>query len=86
VAGQQTVTLWTAEQVARLKRWQACPYVHPYTCPGRDDEVCETRELTPTLNGWVCACGKYTQRWAHLPMLDTEPPARIDLIWPASTP
>lgn len=61
-------TPWSDETVARLNEYQKTGTlsVHPYTCPG-DYKVCANqRELIATTNGWVCACGKYTQKWAHI--------------------
>jgi hypothetical protein len=57
-------TPWSDETVARLNESQKDPLRHPYTCPG-DYKVCANqRELIATTNGWICACGKYTQKWA----------------------
>ena len=51
--------------VAMLNLHQQDERFHPYTCPGDFDECENQRKLIPTNDGWVCACGKYTQDWAH---------------------
>jgi hypothetical protein len=56
-------TIWTDEEVARLNAYQERGYMHPFTCPGHAD--CPSRNLKATPEGWVCACGDYTQNWAH---------------------
>ena len=59
-------TPWSDETVARLNEYQKNRTFHHYTCPG-DYKVCANqRELIATTNGWVCVCGKYTQKWAHI--------------------
>jgi hypothetical protein len=58
-------TPWSDETVARLNAEQKDWTRHPYTCPGDYKECTGQRELIATTNGWVCACGKYTQKWAH---------------------
>ena len=63
---------FTPEQVEQLNLFQQAGRFHPFTCysSGPPDR-CERRlqksdgELTATLEGWVCACGFYTQQWAH---------------------
>lgn len=55
---------FTTDQVAALNRWQACGWVHPFTCQ------CG-KNLVATTVGWVCDCG-YTQDWAHDMMLDPD--------------
>jgi hypothetical protein len=62
---------WTDEQVAALNRWQSRGDVHPFTCPGDGPGCGDHRELTATANGWVCACGRYRQDWAHEMMVET---------------
>jgi len=63
---------WTDEQVRKLNEFQACGHMHPFTCPGEGD--CPSRELIATNEGWVCACGGYTQDWAHPMMFEGAPP------------
>lgn len=49
------------EQVAALNRWQACGWVHPFTC-GKDGCGNDLRATNP---GWICSnpnCN-YTQSW-----------------------
>jgi hypothetical protein len=58
---------WSAEEVANLAAWQACGWVHPYTCP-------ESRPLTPGPDGWVCTTCGYEQLWCWAPMLNGPPP------------
>lgn len=41
---------------------------HPFTCCSH--EGCKRSEhdegiLIPSIDGWVCPCGKYKQDWAH---------------------
>lgn len=58
---------WTQEQVDMLNAAQNAGHLHPFTCPG-DGPGCgsmhETRDLIATVDGWVCACGRYRQDWA----------------------
>lgn len=60
---------FTDEQVTALQNYQDAGYLHPFTCMGH--EGCKRPEqynggkLIPTSEGWVCACGSYTQNWAH---------------------
>jgi hypothetical protein len=56
---------WSDEVVERLKAWQADDRFHPFTCPGDKPGCKRHRELIPTNEGWVCACGEYRQDWAH---------------------
>jgi hypothetical protein len=56
---------WTQEQVDALNRHQAERRFHPFTCPGDKPSCKDQRNLIATTNGWVCACGEYTQDWAH---------------------
>ena len=56
---------WDDETVARLKAWQEDARWHPYTCPGNRPHCHFDRNLIPTREGWVCACGEYKQDWAH---------------------
>ncbi len=56
---------WTDEQVKNLNDFQKNGVMHPFTCPGEHKECAAQRELIATNDGWVCACGKYTQNWAH---------------------
>lgn len=52
---------WTDEQVKNLNAFQACGFMHPFTC-GNDQCRCD---LTATNAGWVCPRCDYTQDWAH---------------------
>jgi len=63
---------WTDEQVAKLNEFQSCDHAHPFTCPGEGG--CPSRNLIATNEGWVCACGDYTQDWAHEGMFLGAPP------------
>lgn len=59
---------WTDEQVAALNRWQACDWVHPFTCGNRGDQDHEHTGgdiLVATNAGWQCTSCDYTQNWAH---------------------
>lgn len=59
------------EKVELLNEQQTLSAIHPLTC-NRVHEGCETKEfpddyskdgvLIATENGWVCPCGKYTQK------------------------
>ena len=76
---------WTDEQVAGLNAWQACGYLHPFTCGSGDRMDAKHRavqakrggdygQLVATPEGWLCpACG-YRQTWAHAVMLNGPPP------------
>lgn len=58
---------WSPAEVVLLEEHQADPKRHPYTCPGHMPGGCWKRELRPTVDGWICACLKYRQSWAHNP-------------------
>ena len=59
-------TPWSEETINRLNEFQKKGTFHPYTCPG-DYKVCVNhRELIATRDGWICKCGKYTQKWANI--------------------
>ena len=59
------------ETIFNLAMHQNNPMFHPYTCDRRAKE-CEVNQiprdfskdgvLIPTKKGWVCPCGKYTQK------------------------
>lgn len=76
--------IWTPEQVAKLNEWQACPWVHPFTCGSamRHDEAhrratrpgFEPGTLVATTRGWVCPGCAYSQTWAHDFMFAGAPP------------
>lgn len=61
---------WTEEQVQKLIEHQDSSMFHPYTC-NRAFSECEVNEgdyekdgsLIPTIEGWICPCGKYKQNW-----------------------
>lgn len=66
---------FTPEQVEVLKLWQACDWVHPFTCGGdRSDQahqdyaklhnLRDTGILVPSTTGWTCPVCGYTQDWA----------------------
>jgi hypothetical protein len=59
-------TPWSDDLVRALNERQKDYRYHPYTCPGDHKACANQRELIATTNGWVCACGKYTQKWAHV--------------------
>jgi hypothetical protein len=70
---------WTKDQVRRLNEFQEREGVHPFTCPGPpegSEEDCPSRNLIATPDGWLCACRRYTQSWAHRKMI--EEPSRGD--------
>lgn len=61
---------WTDEQVAALNRWQACGWMHPFTCGNRDTPDHKLADgwydqLIATPSGWKCMICDYTQNWAH---------------------
>lgn len=62
---------WTAEQVTKLNEWQACGWVHEFTCPTAHPEG---RALLATPSGWVCLRCGYRQYWAHEHMFNGAPP------------
>ncbi|HEY1878440.1 MAG TPA: hypothetical protein VGG68_00760 [Caulobacteraceae bacterium] len=66
---------WTPEQVAALNEWQACGWVHEFTC-GNDHPGTATPPLVATPEGWRCADERcaYRQTWAYAMMLDGAPP------------
>jgi hypothetical protein len=66
--------LWTKKQVERLNRWQKTGYIHAYTCPGNGSKSCPQRDLIATEDGWVCACGNYTQTTVLPIRLYQDPP------------
>lgn len=72
---------WTAQQVANLKRWQACEWVHPYICPSPQHPG---HVLTPTEEGWHCSRCEYTQSWAHPSSLSGLPPNLMQGLDPPS--
>lgn len=59
---------FTEEQVHKLQEWQEGPG-HPFTCCSHDgcDRLNQPNEgaLIPTVDGWVCPCGKWKQDWCH---------------------
>jgi hypothetical protein len=66
---------FTAEEVAALAAWQACGWVHPFTCAQSHGDP--SRPLTPRRDGWVCLICGYTQNWCHDFMLNGAPPDPI---------
>ena len=74
---------WTKDQVENLEKWQTTGWVHPFTCFGEGDCKINEREdqgiLQPTVDGWICPCGKYTQNWATESQLSGNiPPNPLD--------
>ena len=67
------MAVWTPHQVARLKRWQACSWVHPLTCGG-DHGTQGDRVLTVAPDGVVCRKCGYRQTHVIVGMLEHEPP------------
>lgn len=63
---------FTPEQVAALNEFQKGP-MHPFTCPGDKKHCYKDNVLVATEQGWVCACGEYTQDWAHDFMVEPMP-------------
>lgn len=61
---KKIIAPWTQEQVDTLNFAQGCGFLHPFTCPGDLDTCHLHRDLIATLDGWVCACGRYRQEWA----------------------
>ena len=65
------VAPFSSEQVEALNKYQANDLVHEYTCGAEDRSQCPSGgTLIATPDGWVCPCGKYTQRWAWNPLRD----------------
>ncbi len=63
---------FSKEQVEKLNEYQGKGEFHPFTCCSDDagGTDCERRngkegKLIATEEGWVCPCGKYSQKWAH---------------------
>jgi len=54
---------FTKDQITALNRYQQAGFMHPFTCPG--ERNCNNRNLIARRTGWVCACGAFTQDWAH---------------------
>jgi hypothetical protein len=69
---------WTAEQVVKLNEFQNAGYVHPFTCPNRDEGHGEFNgdkgALVATVRGWICPFCDYAQDWAHDGMDKGAPP------------
>lgn len=71
-------TPFSDDQVDKLNNFQKQGQFHPFTCCSppeikecyRANNIGDTWEenegiLKATNDGWVCPCGKYTQKWAH---------------------
>jgi len=60
---------FTKEQVDNLNKFQSQTTFHPFTCGGTVECLRTEKDnygiLIAKPEGWVCACGKYTQDWAH---------------------
>jgi hypothetical protein len=52
-------TPWSEDQLASLRGYQTCGYLHPYTC-GRCGSL-----LYVEADGWRCSGDDYAQDWAH---------------------
>lgn len=82
----RTTAPWSPAEVAALNEWQACGWVHPFTCgSGKRTDARHTAyalaretdygQLVATEAGWVCCPGcSYRQNWAHEFMLRGAPP------------
>jgi hypothetical protein len=70
VHGEMIKAPFTAEQVEALNQYQKSGKFHPFTCPGNLSDCAKHRDLIATTAGWVCACGKYQQYWAHESMME----------------
>jgi len=85
-----SVLMVSMEQVAGLNAWQACGWVHPFTCGSGDrsdarhsayqaEHGGDLGQLVAGPDGWVCpACG-YRQTWANDFMAKGAPPDPFDL-------
>ena len=66
---------FTAGQVLRLRQWQACDWVHPYTCGS--DAHDEVAKLNVEVRGLTCGCGTL-QTWAWDAVVPAGPFASFD--------
>lgn len=57
-------------QVRGLREWQACGWVHPFTC-------CDHRTMNVEEQGFICPACKRVQTWAHDFMIEGAPPNPI---------
>jgi len=79
---------WSDEEVAGLRRWQACDWVHAFTCPNHDDadhvayreDTGSPDALVVDNDGWICEWCNYQQGWAHRFMLAGPPPEPADML------
>src|SRR5262245_33229944 len=62
MAGAMVKAPWTDEQVANLNRFQACKYLHEFTCPMAHRG--SSRTLIARPDGWHCPECDYRQSWA----------------------
>ena len=62
--------VFTPEEVENLALYQACNFVHAFTCPNHGDGHHKIDALVPTVRGWICQFCDYTQEWAHDGMKD----------------
>lgn len=58
---------FTDEQVRKLKAWQECDYVHPFTC-------CDHQTMSVETRGFVCPKCGLVQTWCHAFMALDIPP------------
>lgn len=83
VNNMESKSPWRDDQVKNLNDYQMKGVFHPFTCDRKSPE-CEVN-ITPrdyskdgvliaTEEGWVCPCGKYSQKWAHDFMTKPLPP------------
>ncbi len=64
---------FTNEQVERINKFQESNAFHPYTCMGAYcNRIPYGGRLIATNEGFVCPCGKYTQDWCNIFMIEYE--------------
>lgn len=76
-----SIAPWTDAEVENLREWQTYGFVHPFTCPNRNNKnkpkhriyENDLGTLVPTNKGWVCRDCNYTQDWCHPIMLEPVP-------------
>jgi hypothetical protein len=79
---------WFVDQAKKLNEYQRCDWVHPFTCPNRDDgkHAFDTLIAGVDSRGWICAYCDYTQDWAHDFMFNGAPPHPFDVLKKGSDP
>jgi hypothetical protein len=71
---------WSEDEVERLNEYQRCGWVHPFTCPNRDDgKHRDEGVLVAAVEGWYCPDCDYTQNWCHEFMLRGAPPNPFEI-------